>query len=68
MHPGEKVPRSRKERNEKTAVARFRTAPRLTPAVPALGSFSALDVALYTSQLSPSGSTYEVLDSAPFTA
>ena len=49
-------------------VARFRTAPRLTPALPTLGSFSALDVALYESTLGPKGSTYEVLCSAPFTA
>ena len=49
-------------------VARFRTAPRLTPAIPTVGPFSALDVALYESKLSPSGSTYEVLGSTPFTA
>jgi 2'-5' RNA ligase len=48
-------------------VARFRTAPRLTPAIPALGPFNAVDVALYESKLSPSGSTYTVLDSTPFT-
>ena len=49
-------------------VARFRAAPRLTPAIPALGPFSALDVALYESKLSPSGSAYSVITSAPFQA
>jgi 2'-5' RNA ligase len=49
-------------------VARFRTAPRLAPAIPALGTFSALDVALYESKLSPSGSAYSVLKSTPFTS
>jgi 2'-5' RNA ligase len=49
-------------------VARFRTAPRLTPAIPALEAFNALDVALYESKLSPSGSSYQVLGSTPFTA
>ena len=37
-------------------VARFRTPPRLRPALPELGSFSPLDVALYESTLSPAGS------------
>lgn len=49
-------------------VARFRAAPRLAPAIPALEQFSALDVALYQSTLSPSGSAYAVLRSTPFTA
>src|SRR5687767_6506027 len=48
-------------------VARFRTQPRLRPAVPELGSFSPLDVALYESKLSPVGSKYTVLASTPFT-
>ena len=47
-------------------VARFRTPPRAAPALPALGAFSPLDVALYESKLSPSGSTYRVVDSAIF--
>jgi 2'-5' RNA ligase len=47
-------------------VARFRTPPRLKPAVPELGSFSPLDVALYESKLSPAGSVHTVLQSAPF--
>jgi 2'-5' RNA ligase len=47
-------------------VARFRTPPRARPVVPDLGTFSALDVALYASKLSPLGSTYTVLESAPF--
>jgi RNA 2',3'-cyclic 3'-phosphodiesterase len=47
-------------------VARFRTPPRLTPALPSLGPFSPLDVALYESKLSPNGSTYRVIDSALF--
>jgi RNA 2',3'-cyclic 3'-phosphodiesterase len=49
-------------------VARFRAEPRLTPAIPALGAFDALDVALYESKLSPSGSVYALLASTPFTA
>ena len=46
-------------------VARFRAAPRLTPAIPALGPFNAVDVALYESKLSPVGSSYTVLHSTP---
>lgn len=49
-------------------VARFRNPPRLAPPVPALGPFSALDVALYQSKLSPAGSQYTVLASTPFSA
>jgi len=49
-------------------VVRFGTQPRLRPAVPELGSFSPLDVALYESKLSPAGSQYSVLASTPFAA
>ena len=47
-------------------VVRFGTQPRLGPAVPELGSFSPLDVALYESKLTPAGSRYTVLASTPF--
>jgi RNA 2',3'-cyclic 3'-phosphodiesterase len=47
-------------------VARFREAPRLKPSLPALGPFSPVDVALYESKQSPSGSTYRVLSSVSF--
>jgi 2'-5' RNA ligase len=46
-------------------VVRFGTQPRLRPAVPELGSFSPVDVALYESRLSPAGSKYTVLASTP---
>ena len=49
-------------------VVRFGTQPRLRPAVPELGSFSPLDVALYESKLSPAGSQYSVLASTLFAA
>jgi hypothetical protein len=42
-------------------VARFRERPRLTPAVPDLGSFSPSEVALYHSVLRPAGAQYEIL-------
>jgi 2'-5' RNA ligase len=45
-------------------VARFRDAPRAAPAMPRLGPFSPLDVALYESRLGPSGSAYTVLESS----
>jgi 2'-5' RNA ligase len=44
-------------------VARFRDRPRLSPAVPALGSFSPSEVALYHSVLRPAGAQYEILES-----
>jgi 2'-5' RNA ligase len=43
-------------------VARFRERPRLSPAVPDLGSFSPSEVALYHSVLRPAGAQYEILD------
>ena len=49
-------------------VARFRTQPRLRPAVPELGSFSPLDVALFESKPRPAGSRYTVLASTPLLA
>ena len=44
-------------------VIRFRERPRLDPELPALGSFSPSDAAVYLSRLHPSGAQYEVLES-----
>ena len=44
-------------------VTRFRERPRLDPELPALGSFSPSDAAVYLSRLHPSGAQYEVLES-----
>lgn len=44
-------------------VARFRSAPRLDPPVPELGSFSPSEAALYHSVLRPAGAQYQILDS-----
>lgn len=43
-------------------VLRFRTAPKLAPPVPDLGSFSPSDAAVYISRLRPSGAQYDVLE------
>lgn len=47
-------------------VARFRTPPQLRLDPPALGSFSPIDVVLYESMLSPSGSTYRAVETVGF--
>ena len=47
-------------------VARFRTPPRLRLEPPPVAPFAPTDVALYESALSPSGSTYTVLDAFRF--
>jgi len=44
-------------------VARFRSRPRLQPALPDLGSFVTSEAAVYMSVLRPSGAQYEVLQS-----
>jgi RNA 2',3'-cyclic 3'-phosphodiesterase len=44
-------------------VVRFRTQPRLTPALPELGPVSPSEAALYHSVLRPSGAQYEILES-----
>jgi 2'-5' RNA ligase len=44
-------------------VARFRSAPRLKPPVPELGTVSPSEVAVYISRLRPGGAQYEVLES-----
>jgi RNA 2',3'-cyclic 3'-phosphodiesterase len=44
-------------------VLRFRTPPKLEPAVPELGTFSPSDAAVYISVLRPSGAQYDVLES-----
>ena len=43
-------------------VVRFRTPPRFDPPVPALGTFSPSDAAVYHSLLRPSGAQYDVLE------
>ena len=45
-------------------VLRFRTPPRLRPALPELAPFSPSDAALYHSVLRPTGAQYEVIESA----
>jgi RNA 2',3'-cyclic 3'-phosphodiesterase len=45
-------------------VLRFRSPPRLAPAVPDLGAFSPSDAAVYHSRLRPSGAQYAVLETA----
>jgi 2'-5' RNA ligase len=49
-------------------VARFRTPPQLRLAPPALGTFSPIDVVLFESMLSPSGSTYRAIETVAFAA
>jgi 2'-5' RNA ligase len=44
-------------------VLRFRSRPRLAPAMPRLGAVSPSEVALYHSVLRPSGAQYEILES-----
>ena len=44
-------------------VLRFRSRPRLSPALPALGTFSPSDAALYHSALRSGGAQYEVVES-----
>ncbi len=44
-------------------VLRFRSPPRLRPAVPHLGAVSPSDAAVYSSVLRPTGAQYEVLES-----
>ena len=56
-------PESRRWLPHVTAL-RFRTPPRLRPALPDLGPFSPSDSALYHSVLRPSGAQYEVIESA----
>lgn len=46
-------------------VLRFRSPPRLDPAVPDLGAFRPSDAAVYMSALRPSGAQYKVLESVP---
>jgi 2'-5' RNA ligase len=46
-------------------VLRFRTRPRLRPALPALEPFATSDAAAYLSRLRPGGAQYEVLESVP---
>lgn len=48
-------------------VARFRLPPRLRLDTPAMGSFSPIDVVLYQSTLSPTGSTYRAIETVGFT-
>jgi 2'-5' RNA ligase len=43
-------------------VLRFRSAPKLEPPVPDLGTFEPSDAAVYMSSLRPSGAQYEVLE------
>lgn len=43
-------------------VVRFRSAPKLDPPVPDLGTFEPSDAAVYMSSLRPSGAQYEVLE------
>ena len=43
-------------------VLRFRSPPRFDPPVPALGTFSPSDAAVYHSLLRPSGAQYDVLE------
>jgi RNA 2',3'-cyclic 3'-phosphodiesterase len=46
-------------------VLRFRTRPRLRPALPAMEPFVTSDAAAYLSRLRPRGAQYEVLESVP---
>jgi 2'-5' RNA ligase len=46
-------------------VLRFRTPPRLAPALPDLGGVSPSEVALYHSVLRPTGAQYEIIESVP---
>jgi 2'-5' RNA ligase len=46
-------------------VLRFRSPPRLAPALPDLGVFSPSEVAVYHSVLRPTGAQYEVVESVP---
>jgi 2'-5' RNA ligase len=44
-------------------VARFRSPPRLRPALPDLGEVSPSEAAVYLSRLRPGGAQYEILES-----
>jgi 2'-5' RNA ligase len=46
-------------------VLRFRTRPRLRPALPDLGAVSPSEAAVYSSLLRPTGAQYEILESVP---
>jgi 2'-5' RNA ligase len=46
-------------------ILRFRTRPRLRPALPDLGAVSPSEAAVYSSLLRPTGAQYEILESVP---